>query len=120
MPVRSSSSRVLRWPDAASVVAAARAWAHELYERDPAVARVGYFGSYARGDAGVGSDLDLVVITRADAGARPAWAFDASRLPVPADVLVFSEARWHELRAQRTGIARTIAREAKWFERDER
>jgi hypothetical protein len=102
------------------VLAAARAWAQELYARDPAVSRVGYFGSYARGNAGVGSDLDLVVITRGDSSSRRAGAFDASRLPVPADVLVYSEARWNELRARHSGIARTIAREAKWFERDER
>jgi predicted nucleotidyltransferase len=28
----------------------------------PEVVRVGYFGSYARGDWGVGSDLDLIII----------------------------------------------------------
>ena len=120
MPVRSSSSRVLKWPERESVLAAARAWARQLYGSDPAVARIGVFGSYARGDAGVGSDLDLVVVTRGDGGAPRAAAYDASRLPVPADVLVYSEERWDELRAQATGLARTIAREAKWFERDER
>ena len=74
--------------------------------------RVGCFGSHARGDAGVGSDLDLVVIVRDGEGAR---LFDVSRLPVPADVVVFEEGRWAKASAEATGIARTIAHEARWL-----
>jgi predicted nucleotidyltransferase len=62
MPVRSLSSSVLVWPDAAEVARAVRTWAENLSKTEPAVQRVGYFGSYARGDWGVGSDVDLVVL----------------------------------------------------------
>lgn len=58
MPVRSLNSSVLRWPDPDSVVKAVRRWAKKYGENKPEVERIGYFGSYARGDAGVGSDLD--------------------------------------------------------------
>lgn len=112
MPVRSLNSHVLKWPSREAVLAAAGAWARALRARDVRVLRIGHFGSYARGDAGVGSDLDLVVIVRADA---QSCLFDVSRLPVPADVVVFDETRWARMSAESSGIARTIAREAKWF-----
>lgn len=100
MPVRSLNSPVLKWPSREAVVAAASAWAVELRARDPGVLKVAMFGSYARGDAGVGSDLDLAVVVRDGAGGR---LFDASRLPVPADVVVFEEASWdHPCYLQRT------------------
>ncbi|WP_376791658.1 nucleotidyltransferase domain-containing protein [Thermoflexus sp.] len=41
-----------------------RIWAERVARERPEVLRIGYFGSYARGDWGVGSDLDLVVIVR--------------------------------------------------------
>jgi len=94
------------------VLAAVAAWARELRARDRGVLKVAIFGSYARGDAGVGSDLDLAVIVRDGEGGR---LFDASRLPVPADVVVFEEANWVRASAEPTGIAHTIAREAKWL-----
>jgi predicted nucleotidyltransferase len=49
MPVRSLNSPVLIWPDAESVDLAARRWA-EHASQNPEVVRIGYFGSYARGD----------------------------------------------------------------------
>ena len=53
MPVRSLSSSVLRWPDIRAVDEATRRWAVEEVGRRKGVLRVGYFGSYARGDWGV-------------------------------------------------------------------
>jgi predicted nucleotidyltransferase len=51
---------------------------------------VGYFGSYARGDWGVGSDLDIVAIVSAsdDAWDRRARSWDLSGLPVAADLMI--------------------------------
>jgi uncharacterized protein len=112
MPTRSLHSPVLKWPEREAVLAAAEAWGRDLLARDARVERVGCFGSYARGDAGVGSDLDLVVIVRDGHGDA---LFDATRLPVPADVVVLEAARWARLAAEPTGLARTIARDARWF-----
>ena len=112
MPVRSLHSPVLKWPDREAVLAAARQWAQDLRSRDARVARIGCFGSYARGDEGVGSDLDFVVIVRAG---ESDCRFGVSRPPVPADVIVFDEPHWAGLRGEPTGIARTIAREAVWL-----
>jgi predicted nucleotidyltransferase len=50
MPVRSLSSSVLRWPDAQTVDHAVREWAQKVVRHREDVLRIGYFGSYARGD----------------------------------------------------------------------
>ena len=62
MPVRSLNSPVLKWPDAQTVVQALEGWAEKVTRDRPEVVRIGFFGSYARGDWGVGSDLDLLFI----------------------------------------------------------
>ncbi|MGH2658543.1 MAG: nucleotidyltransferase domain-containing protein [Actinomycetota bacterium] len=87
MPVRSLRSSVLRWPDRDEVDRAVRAWAVDVAARDAVVRRVGYFGSYARGDWGVGSDVDVVVVAAESSQPfdRRPLAFDPTELPVPAD-----------------------------------
>lgn len=67
MLVRSLTSSILRWPDAATVDRALRRWAREMARQRPELRRVGYFGSYARGDWGPGSDLDVVVVIASSA-----------------------------------------------------
>ena len=115
MPVKSLNSSVLIWPDAKAVETAARQWSRQIGRERPGVIRIGYFGSYARGDWGVGSDLDLIVIAeRADAPfeRRPAY-WDVTDLPVPADVLVYTPKEWESV-ATNTSFGRTIRKEAVW------
>lgn len=59
MPVKSLHSSVRTWPDVRTVDRAVRQWASEVGQSRKDVLRIGYFGSYAQGDWGVGSDLDL-------------------------------------------------------------
>jgi len=115
MPVRSLTSSVLRWPDRQAVDASVRAWATGVAESHPEVVRIGYFGSYARGDAGVGSDVDLVVVVSDSDRAfeERALDFDATRLAVPTDLLVYTAAEWDTLR-KRPGFLRMIDHEAVW------
>ena len=120
MPTRSLRSPVLRWPDRDEVMSAVDGWARRLVSTAPVVA-VGVFGSYLRGDWGVGSDVDLVVIvSNADA---PFWArsldYDATGLPVPADVLVYTEDEWAAMEREGRGPARErvewiAARAGRW------
>lgn len=92
MPTRSLHSSVMRWPDRDAVDAAVRAWAARQSATHPELVRIGYFGSYATGDWGVGSDLDLVVVVRE--ATRPfaarACDWDPGELPVSADILVYT------------------------------
>ncbi len=115
MPVRSLRSPVLRWPDAETVVAALRRWAERMVGQRPGVLRVGYFGSYARGDSGVGSDLDVVIVVR-DTDTpfeRRAAGWDLTSLPVPADLLVYIANEWDCL-AEGSPMAHAMHREARW------
>ena len=96
MPVRSLHSSVLKWPDRRTVDHSVRRWAAAQVCQRHDIARIGYFGSYARGDCGVGSDVDLIVVV--DASAIPfeqrAREFDCMPLPVPCDLLVYTNAEF--------------------------
>ncbi len=122
MPVRSLNGSVFRWPDAAAVHQAVRAWAGELASFHAEVRRVGYIGSYARGDWGVGSDVDLVVVVdRCDEPLeRRGLRWDRSRLPVPADLLIYTEREWSELTRSAGRFARALRKEAVWVHPAER
>jgi predicted nucleotidyltransferase len=102
MPVRSLSSPVLKWPDVHAVDTAVRRWAGAAAKSRPGVALVGYFGSYARGDWGVGSDLDMVIVVEESTQPfeRRAIEWDLTSLPVPADVMVYTLAEWQSSRSQ--------------------
>jgi len=118
MPVRSLRSSVLKWPDRRTVDQSARRWAEALRERHPEVLRVGYFGSYARGDWGVGSDLDLVVLVKASdlPFHRRSTVFPSENLPVPAEVLVYTAKEWQSREEPR--FLKTIEKEVVWILED--
>jgi predicted nucleotidyltransferase len=60
------------------------------------VLEIGYFGSYARGDWDVGSDLDLVIVVAESElpRERRAVVFDTEKLPVPVDLIVHTLSEW--------------------------
>ncbi len=117
MPVRSLRSSVLVWPKPAEVDDAVRRWAADVAAAWPELRRLGYFGSYARGDWGVGSDLDIVavVVTSEEPFDRRALRWDhenrgarlrqrrRSRDPTPADYR--KKQRWAD-----AGVPRTVSR----------
>ena len=117
MPVRSLTSSVIKWPDRRSVHQALRSWARDTKQGHPNVLRIGYFGSYARGDWGVGSDVDVIVILKKSGlpRERRSLEFDQEKLPVPADLLVYTLDEWESLSASGSGFARMLAREAVWL-----
>lgn len=115
MPVRSLDSSVFTWPDAHTVDCALRRWARQIAATKADARRIGYFGSYARGDWGVGSDLDVIVVvaTSDKPFERRAADWDLTELPVPADVLVYTEDEWRSLDPE-SRFAKTVATEAVW------
>ena len=117
MPVRSLHSSVIVWPNRAAVDRAARAWAARQPAAHPGLVRLGYHGSYARHDWGVGSDLDLVAIVSHTNTPfhRRGLEWDLAELPVPAEILVYTEDEWHRLQVEGTRVARTLGRETVWL-----
>lgn len=117
MPVRSLTSSVLRWPPLEVVDAAARAWAAQQALARTDLLRLGYFGSYANGDWGVGSDLDLVAVVVASS--RPFLErgrdWDLTRLPVPAEILVYTAAEWKGVVARGDRFATVLTTQAVWI-----
>jgi uncharacterized protein len=107
---------VLVWPNRAQVDDAVRRWAADNAALKREVLRIGYFGSYARGDWGVGSDLDVVVVITASDTPRDrrAMTWDTTSLPVPADLLIYTEAEWHALMHANSRFGRTLAAETVW------
>ena len=84
--MRSWTSSARTWRDRATVDPAVRAWAAALAQGhpQPPIRCIGYFGSYARGDLGFGSDVDLIVIVEEDSTPwmlRP-LRYDTITLPV--------------------------------------
>jgi len=122
MPVRLLTQSRLRWPEPQKVLAAVHAWAAEQALRNDGLRKVGVFGSYGRGDAGVGSDLDLVLID-ANASGPPRqryrrWPFE--QLPLSCDALVLTEQEWDELLASPAtdcaahAMANALHRDCRW------
>ena len=122
MPVRSLHSSVLRWPERQTVDACVRRLAADEAACRPELVALGYYGSYARGDWGVGSDLDVIAIVTASQEPFEARAakWDISHLPVPADFLVYTLDEWRRVVARDDRFARMLTREVVWVVGDPR
>jgi predicted nucleotidyltransferase len=92
---------------------AVRRWAWENAHSNGDVLKIGYFGSYARGDWGVGSDLDIIIVLKqSDQPAERRGAkWDATELPVPADLMIFTE---RELAGLGGKLGRVLQEETVW------
>ncbi|RIH87650.1 nucleotidyltransferase domain-containing protein [Calidithermus roseus] len=115
MPVRSLRSSVITWPSREAVEQVLREWLQRL--ELPGLLAAGYFGSYARGDQGPGSDLDIILIVQE--ASLPPWQrprlLPLEELPVPAEALVYTETEWRSLPRASPRFARTLALEARWL-----
>lgn len=117
MPVRSLRSSVLRWPDRESVHQAVTAWVEALLRNRSDIVRIGYFGSYARGDWGVGSDLDVVAVVSDshDGFGRRTLGKEVLELPVSVDLIVYTDDEWQALAARDAKFYREVMDEAVWL-----
>jgi len=108
---------VFKWPDEQSVRRAAKDWALHSRARNPNIVRIGYRGSYAVGRAGVGSDLDLVVVLKTCdlPFERRGLLVDTSSLPVPCDVLVYTEAEFAAILARGDRFAADLRDRTVWL-----
>ena len=117
MPVRSLNSSVFKWPSRAQLDDALRTWTDAVVGQHPEVLKLGCFGSYARGDWGVGSDLDLVaIISHSNTPfERRSEDWNLNGLPVPAELLVYTREEWERLQRDAGRFAATLASETSWL-----
>jgi predicted nucleotidyltransferase len=96
---------------------ALRKWAVDEVKQHSHLIRLGYFGSCAKGDWGVGSDLDLIAVvseTQQPFERRnTSWNLEA--LPVPTDLLVYTLEEWQNIQKEETRFARTLREETIWI-----
>jgi UTP:GlnB (protein PII) uridylyltransferase len=116
MPVRLFTQSVLRWPEPEQVLRQVNAWAQKQAGRVPSLQGVAVFGSYGRGTAGVGSDLDLLLIDAAASGPQQErlrrWPLEL--LPLSCDALVLTPSEHEELMAAGSRFATELERDARW------
>ena len=95
---------------------AVRAWSIEQGQRRSELKRLGYFGSYARGDWGVGSDLDLIAVVEntPEPFERRVLNWELDHLPVPADILVYTLKEWIKLQEKGDKFSRMLNSEVIW------
>lgn len=117
MPVRSLNLPVFRWPDADSIDQSIRGWVDSIIDVQLGVNCIGYFGSYARGDWGVGSDLDIIVILKQSAlpFEQRGMDWDTLSLPVPCDLIIYTLEEWEELQKKDTRFYRMLRDEVVWI-----
>ena len=117
MPVRSLSSPVLKWPDRDTVLEAVSSWSKEAAEAHPEVEALALYGSYARGDWGVGSDVDLLALVSSSDTLfeRRSLAWDLGSLPVPGQLVIYTREEWEGLRERGARIVRTVEDEGIWL-----
>ncbi|PZC53072.1 MULTISPECIES: nucleotidyltransferase family protein [unclassified Mesotoga] len=116
MPVRLLNSSVMKWPSKEAVVESLAKWSEAL-KRDSNILSIGYFGSYARGDNGVGSDLDVIIImedSKVPFGKR-GIEWDLAMLPVPVDLLIYTLDEWNELNKELSYFIKRLREEVKWI-----
>ena len=117
MPVRSLNSSVFIWPRPEQIDLAVRKWWAGEKVGHPATLRFGYFGSYARGDWGVGSDLDLVTVVQ-DSSCRfdqRSLSWDLTALPVPAELVIYTLEEWQRLKNEGNRLVSEIEKQAVWI-----
>lgn len=124
MPVRLLTQSLLRWPEPEVVFQAVERWAEQQAQRYSSLQSVAVYGSYGRGEAGVGSDLDLLLIDAEAQGPQSSryrqWPFET--LPLGCDALVLTPLELEQLLAASEGddpakaaMARAMQRDCRWI-----
>ncbi|RZM81812.1 nucleotidyltransferase domain-containing protein [Leptolyngbya iicbica] len=117
MPVRSLNSSILRWPSRDEVDQALRQWVARHEPDLTGAIAIGYFGSYARGDAGVGSDLDVVMILRQSdvSFTQRSQQWNFLSIPVPVEAQIYTAAEWAQLTVNQPRFHSTLVTETVWL-----
>ena len=117
MPVRSLKQPVWHWPAPDQVLNDVRVWAQQQQRRSPSLEHVGVFGSYGRGTAAFGSDLDLILVDAEAIGGQferlQQWPL--ADLPLSCDALVLTPAELEQRLTDGSRMAMELRRDLRWL-----
>ena len=117
MPVRSLKQSVWRWPAPEQVLQDVHSWAVQQQQRVPSLQRVGVFGSYGRGTAAFGSDLDLILVDALARGGQierlQQWPL--ADLPLSCDALVLTPAELEQRLNDGSRMATELKSDLRWL-----
>lgn len=118
MPVRSLNSSVIKWPPRREVEKSLIQLSNRLTRERDDVIRIGYFGSYAKGNWGVGSDLDVIIILEEsdEPFERRGAHFDTSAIPVSTELLVYTREEWKKMKRQNVSFYGSVSDEIIWLD----
>ena len=118
MPVRSLTQSLLRWPSPEQVLSEVATWAAAQQAENPSLQRVGVFGSYGRGTAGVGSDLDLLLVDAAADGPQHQrlLGWPLAQLPLSCDALVLTPTELEQLLRGSSRMAQELQTDLVWLD----
>jgi predicted nucleotidyltransferase len=102
MPVKSSSSAILRWPDRNEVLKKAKEWAGTIGRGNRSVVGIYCYGSISDERWGVGSDLDILIEVSASSGPfeKRSLEFSIPDCGVPVDMSVYSTSELEAFRRE--------------------
>ncbi len=117
MPNRSLNLFVLKWPKKNEVILSFSNWAKAILKTREDVVKIGYFGSYARGNWGVGSDLDVIIILKNcelpfELRGKD---FDTRPIPVPVDLFIYTDEEFKRM-LETNGFLKSIEKDIVWIE----
>ncbi|SHG39480.1 Nucleotidyltransferase domain-containing protein [Thermosyntropha lipolytica DSM 11003] len=117
MLVRSLHSSVLKWPHKEAVISSLLLWVEKIVKENKNIVKIGYFGSYARGDWGVGSDLDVIIILKKSATpwSKRSAAWNTNHIPVPVDLLIYTEEEYEKMKNFSPRFYKIMAKEVIWI-----
>jgi len=117
MPIRSLKQSVWRWPAPEQVLHDVQTWALQQQQCVPSLQRVGVFGSYGRGTAAFGSDLDLILVDALARGGQierlQQWPL--ADLPLSCDALVLTPAELEQRLNDGSRMATELKRDLRWL-----
>lgn len=102
MPVRSLHSSKIVWPTEDEVISSVKLFAKKVRSDFSQVIDIYLIGSYANQNAGVGSDIDLIIIVKNITEKKKLYLeLPTEKLILSADVQVFSENDWLKMKGSR-------------------
>ena len=106
----SSISARVRYAEPETIRKAVRDYARSIRDEHPEVRSIRWFGSWVRGDAGVGSDVDLcIIVDRSDKPRRDrVMDFLPLVFPVGIDLFIFTPSEFDALRTAHPSMRKAI------------